>query len=79
MYLALQCTNQQTIKDLSCLVAVSDILESLSCVLSTNVEQNFFSASEDMSASCLYLFICLDWKQRRRQAWGKSGPDKEIC
>ena len=52
-YLALQCSDQQTLKDLSCLITVSDILESLSCVLSTDVEQNFLSTSVDVLVSCL--------------------------
>jgi hypothetical protein len=57
LYLALQCSNQQTVKDLSCFVAVSNILESLGCVLSTNVEQDFFSTSKKKSAFCSILLL----------------------
>jgi hypothetical protein len=37
-YLALQCSDEQTLEDLSCLIAVPNILESLSCILSTDIE-----------------------------------------
>jgi hypothetical protein len=44
-YLAFQVSDEQAFKNLACLVTVSNILESLGCVLSTNIEQNFLSTS----------------------------------
>ena len=44
-YLSLQLSNQQSLQDLSRLVTVSDILESLGGILSAYVEQDFLSSA----------------------------------
>jgi uncharacterized membrane protein len=52
-YLTLQCSDQQTIKDLSCLITMPDILECFGCILSTDIEQNFLSTSAKNQISIL--------------------------
>jgi hypothetical protein len=52
-YLAFQVSDEQAFKNLACLVTVSNILESLGCVLSTNIEQNFLSTSGCKLAAAL--------------------------
>ena len=42
-HLSLQVPHQQAIQYLSCLVAVSHILEGFRCVLAADVEEDFFS------------------------------------
>jgi hypothetical protein len=44
-YLSLQCSYEQTLKNLARLVAVADVLKGFCCVLAANVEHNFFTAT----------------------------------
>lgn len=45
-YLTLQHSHFKTLKDLTCFVAVADVLKSFGCVLAANIEEDFFSAAE---------------------------------
>lgn len=44
-YTSLQSTNEQSIKDFPRFIAVSDILKGFCCVLTADVEEDFFSTS----------------------------------
>lgn len=44
-YLALDGPDKKVLEDLSCLITVSDVFESLGCLLSSNVEQNLLTTS----------------------------------
>lgn len=54
-YLSLKIAYQETIEDLASFIAVADVFERFGCVLPSNVEENFFTASvgnSDISGVC---------------------------
>lgn len=44
-YLTLKSSNKHALENLTCLVTVAYILESLGCVLTANIEHDFFTTT----------------------------------
>lgn len=57
-YLSLEGTNQQSIENLTGLVTVADILESLGCVLTADVEENFLTTTRFQAAILAIVSLC---------------------
>lgn len=55
-YLSLESANQQSIENLTCLVAVADVLESLGCVLTADVEEDFLTTTKFQAAVLANMF-----------------------
>lgn len=58
-YLSLQGSNEQRVQSLTGLVAVADILEGFSCVLSGNVQQNLLTTAAEMGVISIMRCIKL--------------------
>ena len=82
-YRTLQIADKKAIQYLSCFVTVSDILESLGCILSANIKQNLFSTSNKESAYCINDFVRFTELLKRHklelihEQQCKDGPSKD--
>ena len=75
-YLSLKIAYQEAIEDFAGFVAVTDVFEGFSCVLASNVEENFFAASvENSTISGLVHKSDITWSDDRQQP---QTPKKRI-
>lgn len=68
--LALQSPDEHAVKDLSCLVAVSDVLERLGGILSTDIEHDLLATSVP---GCQSLSCTCQKKGPNKSRWWRGG------